>query len=70
MQNASQHATSSVSRQSKHGRAAGGELLARLDREGRLSEEEARWCTACVIAALASLHAQGVVYRVRVGFPV
>jgi hypothetical protein len=45
--------------------AAGGELLARLSDEGALRDGDARWCTACVVAALASLHAQGTVYRVR-----
>ena len=45
--------------------AAGGELLVRLNDEGALRDDDARWCTACVVAALASLHAQGTVYRVR-----
>ena len=48
-----------------HAAAAGGELLARLSDEGALRDDDARWCTACVVAALASLHAQGTVYRVR-----
>ena len=44
---------------------AGGELLTRLDAEGQLSDGVARFYTACVVSALASLHEKGYVYRVR-----
>ena len=42
---------------------AGGELFHHLDLEGAFSEATARFYAACVVAALAGLHARGIVYR-------
>jgi len=42
---------------------AGGELFHHLDLEGAFSETTAQFYAACVVAALAGLHARGIVYR-------
>jgi hypothetical protein len=42
---------------------AGGELFHHLDLEGAFSEATAKFYAACVVAALAGLHARGIVYR-------
>ncbi|CAI5957175.1 unnamed protein product [Closterium sp. NIES-64] len=42
---------------------AGGDLLSRIEREGRLPEREARWVFASVVRAVEECHIRGIIHR-------